>query len=53
MPANARGWLIRVASRRLIDAQRADAARPRRELQTEQERASTWSQRANDHDDSL
>ena len=53
MPANARGWLIGVASRRLIDAQGADAARPRRELQTEQERVSTWSQRANDHDDSL
>jgi RNA polymerase sigma factor (sigma-70 family) len=53
LPTNPRGWLIRVASRRLIDAQRSDAARPRRELQTEQERAGTWSQRANDHDDSL
>jgi RNA polymerase sigma factor (sigma-70 family) len=53
LPTNPRGWLIRVASRRLIDAQRSDAARPRRELQTEQERAGTWSQRAHDHDDSL
>lgn len=53
LPTNPRGWLIRVAARRLIDAQRSDAARPRRELQTELERADTWSQRANDHDDSL
>ncbi|MBB6629731.1 sigma-70 family RNA polymerase sigma factor [Nocardioides sp. KIGAM211] len=53
MPTNPRGWLIRVASRRLIDAQRSDAARPRRELQTEQDRTATWSQRVDDHDDSL
>jgi len=52
-PTNPRGWLIRAASRRLIDAQRSDAARPRRELQTEQARAGTWSQRVTDHDDSL
>ena len=31
-PDNPRGWLIRVASRRLIDAQRAETARQRREL---------------------
>lgn len=53
MPTNPRGWLIRVASRRLIDAQRSDVARPRRELQTEQDRTATWSQRVDDHDDSL
>ena len=53
LPTNPRGWLIRVASRRLIDAQRSDAARPRRELQTEQDRGGTWSRRANDQDDSL
>jgi predicted RNA polymerase sigma factor len=53
VPTNPRGWLVRVAARRLVDIQRSDAARPRRELQTEQHRAATWSQRANDHDDSL
>ena len=52
-PANPRGWLIRVASRRLIDAQRSDAARPRREQRVERERAASWSARADDHDDSL
>ncbi|MFI8100484.1 RNA polymerase sigma factor [Streptomyces sp. NPDC086023] len=31
VPANPRGWLIRVASRRLTDALRAEAARARRE----------------------
>lgn len=31
LPANPRAWLIRVASRRLIDQQRADEARRRRE----------------------
>lgn len=31
MPQDPRGWLIRVASRRLIDAERAEAARTRRE----------------------
>ncbi|MFC6705598.1 RNA polymerase sigma factor [Flexivirga alba] len=51
-PANPRGWLIRVASRRLIDAQRSAAARPQRELRAEEERA-TWSQHVSDHDDSL
>lgn len=53
VPTNPRGWLIRVASRRLIDAQRSEAARPRRELQTTQDRTTTWSQRVDDHDDSL
>jgi RNA polymerase sigma factor (sigma-70 family) len=53
VPTNPRGWLVRVAARRLVDIQRSDAARPRRELQIEQHRAATWSQRANDHDDSL
>lgn len=52
-PANPRGWLIRVASRRLIDAQRSERARPRREQQIEQERTVRWSQRTHDHDDSL
>ncbi|MFJ5548524.1 RNA polymerase sigma factor [Streptomyces sp. NPDC093225] len=31
VPANPRGWLIRVASRRLMDALRSEAARSRRE----------------------
>ncbi|MEV7520375.1 sigma-70 family RNA polymerase sigma factor [Streptomyces sp. NPDC091371] len=34
VPANPRGWLIRVASRRLTDALRAEAARARREERT-------------------
>lgn len=52
VPANPRGWLIRVASRRLVDAQRSDVARERREGQTA---VSTdgWSGRVDDHDDSL
>ncbi|MGB7447876.1 MAG: DUF6596 domain-containing protein [Ornithinimicrobium sp.] len=53
LPTNPRGWLIWVAARRLIDAQRSDAARPRRELHTVQDRTATWSQRVDDHDDSL
>lgn len=53
MPANPRGWLIRVASRRLIDAQRSAAARPQREQRAEAERAATWSEHVGDHDDSL
>lgn len=32
VPDNPRGWLIRVASRRLIDSQRSEAARVQREL---------------------
>jgi RNA polymerase sigma factor (sigma-70 family) len=51
-PNNPRGWLIRVASRRLIDAQRSAAARPQRELRAEEDRA-TWSRHVSDHDDSL
>lgn len=51
-PTNPRGWLIRVASRRLIDAQRSAAARPQRELRAEEDRA-TWSRHVSDHDDSL
>jgi RNA polymerase sigma factor (sigma-70 family) len=31
VPGNARGWLIQVASRRLVDYQRSEAARQRRE----------------------
>ena len=45
-PANPRGWLIRVASRRLIDRERADTARAGRE------EAHVAPGRA-DHDDSL
>lgn len=52
-PGNPRGWLIRVASRRLIDVQRSAAARPPRELRAEEERAATWSEHVSDHDDSL
>ncbi|MFW6600237.1 RNA polymerase sigma factor [Propionibacteriaceae bacterium Y2011] len=32
VPDNPRGWLVRVASRKLIDAERSDAARARREV---------------------
>ncbi|MCM0622636.1 RNA polymerase sigma factor [Nocardioides bruguierae] len=60
VPANPRGWLVRVASRRLVDAQRSDAARPARERRAETDRTSarradgaTWSDRAGDQDDSL
>lgn len=52
MPTNPRGWLIRVASRRLVDAQRAEASRRLREDRAEQERT-TWSDRVNDRDDTL
>ena len=41
VPQNRRGWLIRVASRRLIDAHRANAARAHREVQ-EVSRAVLW-----------
>lgn len=39
MPADPKGWLIRVAGRKLIDGQRADAARLRREVRDFQEPA--------------
>ncbi|MBB2893773.1 RNA polymerase sigma factor [Flexivirga oryzae] len=57
IPRNPRGWLIRVAARRLIDTHRSDSARARRELHdayvSEQDRAVTWSDRSGDRDDSL
>ncbi len=53
VPQNRRGWLIRVASRRLIDAHRANAARAHREVQEEVSRAVLWSDHTGDHDDSL
>ncbi|WP_026924328.1 RNA polymerase sigma factor [Glycomyces arizonensis] len=37
LPANPRGWLIRAASRRLIDAQRGDRARTARETAAERD----------------
>ena len=52
-PQNPRGWLIRVASRRLVDARRADTARTDREVREEASRAVLWSERTGDHDDSL
>lgn len=52
-PGSPRGWLIRVASRRLIDSRRAEESRARREHLVAQERALTWSDRAGDNDDSL
>ena len=45
--------MIRVASRRLIDAHRANAARTNREVHEETSRAVLWSERTGDHDDSL
>ncbi|MDX6356181.1 MAG: hypothetical protein QOF98_3084 [Streptomyces sp.] len=53
VPQNPRGWLVRVASRRLVDAQRADGARTRRERREETSRGVLWSERTGDHDDSL
>lgn len=53
VPQNPRGWLIRVASRRLIDAHRANAARTQREVREEISRAVLWNERTGDHDDSL
>src|SRR6478609_1804321 len=51
LPANPRGWLIRTASRRLIDHQRSERARTNRELVTlEMERPTTSS---SDDDDTL
>ncbi|MCW2794860.1 sigma factor, partial [Nocardioides sp.] len=52
VPQYPRGWLIRVASRRLIDAHRANTARTNREVH-EESRAMLWSERTGDHDDSL
>ena len=40
VPANPRGWLIQVASRRFTDQVRADSARRRREAQAEPARSS-------------
>jgi RNA polymerase sigma factor (sigma-70 family) len=57
VPQNPRGWLIRVASRRLIDAHRANAARTDRELHEETPgtgpTGGSWNERTGDHDDSL
>ena len=53
VPRNPRGWLIRVASRRLIDAHRANATRAHREIRQEVSRAVLWNERTGDHDDSL
>jgi predicted RNA polymerase sigma factor len=51
LPANPRGWLIRTASRRLIDHQRSERARTSRELVTlEMERPTTAT---SDDDDTL
>ena len=52
-PQNPRGWLIRVASRRLIDAHRSNAARAKRELHEEPSGAVLWNERTGDNDDSL
>lgn len=53
LPQHPRGWLVRVASRRLVDAHRADTARSNREVREEASQAVLWSERAGDHDDSL
>jgi RNA polymerase sigma factor (sigma-70 family) len=53
LPQSPRGWLIRVASRRLVDAYRADAARTHREVREEVSRAVLWHERTRDRDDSL
>ncbi len=57
VPTNPRGWLIRVASRRLVDRHRTEAARTRRELRDAHasgvDRPIGWSDRAGDLDDSL
>ncbi len=56
-PSNPRGWLIRVASRRLIDARRADQARNRREMSdayaAEVDRPTAPATSVTDADDSL
>ncbi|GGB25202.1 RNA polymerase sigma24 factor [Flexivirga endophytica] len=57
IPRNPRGWLIRVAGRRLVDMTRTDTARARRELRdaytSEQDRPTGWADRTTDRDDSL
>lgn len=57
IPRNPRGWLIRVASRRLIDMHRTDSARARREVYdayaSEHDRPVNWADRSSDRDDSL
>lgn len=57
VPDHPRGWLVRVASRRLVDAHRADTARARREQveasRAEAEPAGGWAGRTGDLDDSL
>lgn len=57
VPENPRGWLIRVASRRLVDDHRSREARRRREIadahRGEQDRAVHWTDRVGDLDDSL
>ncbi len=53
VPSNPRGWLIRVAARRQIDASRANTARATREVRDEPPSTTTWFERTTDHDDSL
>ncbi|MGD9959553.1 RNA polymerase sigma factor [Nocardioides sp.] len=53
VPRNPRGWLIRVASRRLIDVTRANAARTQREISDATPDVASWSARTGDQDDSL
>lgn len=57
IPGNPRGWLIRVASRRLIDQQRSESARQRREItaayRAEHDRPASRSDHSTDLDDSL
>jgi RNA polymerase sigma factor (sigma-70 family) len=52
LPSNPRGWLIAVASRRLVDERRSEHARRRRELQTAAAQV-PLRPRSRDHDDSL
>jgi RNA polymerase sigma factor (sigma-70 family) len=54
VPDDPRGWLIRVASRRLIDGVRSDAARERREAAVGAlDRAAAPDETPVDHDDTL
>jgi RNA polymerase sigma factor (sigma-70 family) len=54
MPDDPKGWLIRVAGRKLIDAQRSEAARRRRELRVcEQSEPDPVSADAEETDDTL
>lgn len=57
IPTSPRGWLIRAASRRLIDQQRSRASRTNREIldayRAELDRPSSWADRGSDSDDSL